>query len=498
MAGIISFGAYVPSSRLARARFAQAWGGNAAPGERAVASFDEDSLTLATEAALNALAIGPIDPQTLDACFFASTTAPYKEKQAASVLATVADLRRDVRTADFTDSLRSATLALQAALDAVKGGSAQRVLVAAGDTRMGAPESSQEQTFGDGAAALVIGQGDDVVAEISATHTHMDEFVDAWRRDRDNYVQTFEERWQQTYGFQRNTVEAIKGLMQQTGWGPDSFAKVVFYAPDARSYATVAGQLGFNAQTQLVDVTGLYGGVGNTGASFSLLLLVAALEQAEPGQRLLFAGYGDGADAFVLEITNKITERRERNTRDIARQLAAKLELSSYEKFQRYRNPEFGQVASTFSGSNASPIALWRERKQDLALYGARCRKCGTTQYPMQRVCVGCSAKDDFEEVKMPHTAKVFTYTVDYLNLSPNPPTVMCVLEWDNGARVYMQMTDVDAETVQVGMPVELTFRRLHDEGGFNAYFWKCRPLRYAHPELEEAEAVPVVARAKA
>ena len=45
MAGIISFGAYVPLYRLNREEISRAWGGRVIlPGERAVANFDEDSV----------------------------------------------------------------------------------------------------------------------------------------------------------------------------------------------------------------------------------------------------------------------------------------------------------------------------------------------------------------------------------------------------------------------------------------------------------------------
>src|SRR5262245_63772311 len=106
MTGITAFGAYIPFYRLSHKEIARAWGGRAGEGERAIANVDEDSITLAVEAARDLLANR--DGRDIDGLMFASTTSPYSEKQASSLIATVADLRHDVRTADYTNSLRSA------------------------------------------------------------------------------------------------------------------------------------------------------------------------------------------------------------------------------------------------------------------------------------------------------------------------------------------------------------------------------------------------------
>src|SRR5438128_11772089 len=121
MAGITSFGAYIPFYRLARKEIARAWGGRAAEGERAVANVDEDSITMAVEAVRDLLA--KQGGSEVDGLMFATTTSPFAEKQASALIATVADLRHDVRTSDYTSSLRSATTANLIAIDSVKAGS---------------------------------------------------------------------------------------------------------------------------------------------------------------------------------------------------------------------------------------------------------------------------------------------------------------------------------------------------------------------------------------
>src|SRR6185503_10017232 len=168
MTGITSFGAYVPFYRLSHKEIAAAWGGRAGEGERAVANVDEDSITLAVEAVRDLLA--GRDGREVDGLMFSSTTSPYSEKQASALIATVADLRHDVRTADYTNSLRSATTAIRAALDSVESGSASNIIIAAADTRLGAPRSSAERLFGDAASAIEVGR-DKVIAKLIASHS---------------------------------------------------------------------------------------------------------------------------------------------------------------------------------------------------------------------------------------------------------------------------------------------------------------------------------------
>ena len=153
MAGIVSYGAYIPYHRMSREEFHRAWGGFAMPGEKAVANFDEDSLTMAVEAARDCLT--GLDHRQIDAVFFASTTLPYKEKLGAAIIAAALDLPDEVRTADFAGSLRVGVSALGCALDAVKAGSAKRVLVLVADTRMGAPCGQFIFEFGQGLVELI-------------------------------------------------------------------------------------------------------------------------------------------------------------------------------------------------------------------------------------------------------------------------------------------------------------------------------------------------------
>jgi len=85
MIGIKSYGAYIPIWRLSRAVIAKEWGDAPAAGERSVANYDEDSITMGVAAAIDCL--NGMDRNMVDGLFFAATTSPYTEKQASPTVA---------------------------------------------------------------------------------------------------------------------------------------------------------------------------------------------------------------------------------------------------------------------------------------------------------------------------------------------------------------------------------------------------------------------------
>jgi 3-hydroxy-3-methylglutaryl CoA synthase len=466
MVGITSYGAYVPMLRLP---LAAAAGGKPGGPEKAVANWDEDAVTMAVAAAVDCLR--GVDRASVDGVLFASTSYPFKEKQGAAIVAKALDLRRDVMTADLGDSLRAGTNALRAAVDTVRAGSAKRVLVVTGETRMAAPRTAMEAAIGDAGAAFLVGDGE-VALDFTASHAVADEIIDVWRTDGDPFVHAWEDRFVVDHGYRASVREVVKGLFAKTGLGPKDFAKIVLYGPDARSHQAAVRELGFDP-AQAVD--SLFGKVGNAGAAFAPLLLAAAMEAAAPGERLLVVSYGDGAEAFVLAATPVVAGLEGR--RGVGWHLARRAELPSYDMYLRFR-----QLLATEhdrrAGAGLSATKHFRDRDAEVTLLAQRCRTCGQTQYPRQRVCFKCFAKDAFEPVRLSDkigTVKSFTF--DNFAGSPNPPLVAGIVDVE-GARLYVQMTDVSPKEVKLGMPVELVFRKIHEAGGTPNYYWKSTPVR--------------------
>ncbi len=466
MARIESFGAYVPLFRLARQEMGDAWGVPAVPGERAVANADEDSLTMAVAAGSDCLA--GIDPSGIDGLFFATTTAPYLEKQCAGVIAAALDLRTDINTADFTGSLRAATTALRAAADAIDSGSARSILVVAADCRLGEPESMWEQLLGDGAGAVLVSQQG--CATLRGFESTTGEQVGAWRRSKDSYVRSFEAKVETRYGSVQSAVQAGKAVLEREGVAPDALARAVVTAGDPRSLGSVAGGLGLEA-AQLQDI--LFFSVGSPGVPLVLMMLAGALEQAQAGDQLLVVNHGDGADALLVELEEAFAPAPGR--KGLAGHLREKRSLPNYTAYARFRK----LIKRDEVDPRGSAVTYWRDSNIELNFHGGRCRKCDAVLYPIPRVCSECAAKDQIEEIKLARTGRVYTFTLDHLEAGRyvNVPVPRLVVDLDGGGRVFLSMTDGDPQEVEIGMPVEVTFRHLHDASSFHNYYWKCRPV---------------------
>lgn len=467
MSGVKAFGAYVPLYRLKRELMGKAWGLPSGPGERAVANMDEDTVTMAVEACLDCLK--DIDPRSIDGLFFASTSAPYKEKSASTIIATTLDLPREAITQDFTDSLRAGTTAIRAARDAIESGAAKSVLVVASEIRLSEQESTEEQSYGDAAAAVLI-SSDEVAAELKEFYSIQDEIVGAWRKDSDEYMMHFEDKINTKYGCQGNLVEALKGLAKKSGLELKEVAKVACSFVSPSDIKAVAGKLGLDAKSQVQD--SFFKSLGNAGTAQPILSLAAALEDAKPGDDIVVAAHGDGADALLFSVTDRIESVSPRL--GVKGHLAKRRDLPSYEMYARNRRI----IMKNFKSPPASPVIHWREREAELPFYGLKCKNCGQVQYPMVRLCYVCHSKDNFEKVRLAQKGTIFTFTRDFIRSGGAEPIPWCVITLEDGCRVFLTMTDCDPDEVRVNMPVERTFRLVHQGAGFNNYYWKCRPAQ--------------------
>ena len=483
MIGITSFGAYVPRGRLNRAVAAKAhaWANPGlaaqARGERAMAGWDEDSLTMAVEAARHALAGRRV---ALGAVYFGSTTHPFSDRQNAGVVAGALDLPEAVASADFGGSLKAGTAALLAGLDRVAAGREGEVLTVAAEHRRARAGSVQELMYGDAAAAFTLGNSD-VIAEHLGSHSVSTDFVDHYRAAGQPFDYHWEERWLRDEAFRKWLPEAIRDGLARLGIEPGSVDHFVLAEPAPRLAAVAAKHVGI-ADEAVAD--GLHGTVGQTGAAHASLMLAAALENARPGQTLVVVGFGQGCDVLAFRITPEIAQLTPRTA--VAACLARRREETDYAKFQA-----FNDVVTLEKGlrAEANPqtalSAMYRKRRMLLGLVGGRCRKCGTPQFPAAPRCVNPSCHHAYE--MDPHRfvdepARIKTWSCDWLTYTPEPPAHYGMIEFECGGRFMADITDWDLGQVSVGQPVRMVFRvRGRDaQRGMIRYFWKAAPLATA------------------
>jgi hydroxymethylglutaryl-CoA synthase len=474
MAGIVTYGAYIPLFRLSRAEIARAWGIAPAPGERAVANYDEDSLTMAVAAARDCLT--GIERKNIGGLYFASTTAPYKEKQCATIIAAVLGLVPETVTMDLSGSLRCGSNALKAAIDSVDSGATQNILVCVADTRLGYPSGPNEMNFGDGATAVLIGKKH-TIADFKQFYTRYYEIQDIWRSDKDIFVRSAEDRFAMEEGYTNVMSESVSAILKNNKLSTKDIAHVALNSPNMRQLHAVTQKLGFDEKKQVQDI--LHMSVGDTGTAMSLMSLIATLERARNGEKILMANYGNGCDTFILETTEQIATVKDK--RGIAKHLASKSMIDNYNKYLRWRElvPVQPAARPPLEFRQPSPVAQWREVPWELCLTGTKCQHCGLPQYPPQRVCVNCHTKDKFEPYSFrDRPAKVFSFSHDYIMQTVDPPVTVTFVDFEGGGRIMCDMTDRDVAAVKVGMPLEMTFRRLYYVGGIYNYWWKCQPVR--------------------
>ncbi len=471
MAGITWYGAYVPLFRIGRET--RGWG---MPIEKAVASHDEDSVTMAVAAALDCLA--DLDRKSVDALYLATTTSPYIEYQLAALVAAAIDLRADILTEDVTNTLRAGTTALRSALNFVAAEPGRKALVTAADCRMGTPRGAFDQTSGDGAAAIMVG-GEDVAVEVDGVYSLADPMLDTWRAEGDVTVRSWEDRMILEEGYRRIMGEAIHGALSKWNMTPKDFNKVASFAPDAREHARVGAEAGFD-RSQLQDH--LIGRSGSSGAAHALQVLACALEEAKAGDRILLVGYGNGADVFNLRVTDKIENIHNRH--GMKGYLESKRIMADYNQYLRWRQLIGVETARRPTGVGPSVSALWRERSDVLPMYGTKCKVCGYPQYPAQRVCTECQTWDQMEPYRFSDKkATIFTFTKDSLaGGGVEPPSIATVVDFDGGGRAMLGMTDRIPDEVDlswIGKRMDLTFRKYSFAGGVHNYGWKCMPERF-------------------
>ncbi|MCY4395078.1 MAG: OB-fold domain-containing protein [Rhodospirillaceae bacterium] len=484
--GLKAYGAYVPRLRLSRKAIADAnaWFNPAikglAKGERAICNWDEDSLTMAVEAARDCLTPARLDTGAappVAAVTFASTTLPFSDRQNAGILATALNFGETVATMDFAASQRAGTSGLLNALQREIGGAAAGdTLFVAADKRRTQASGPQELQFGDAAAAFTVGT-DDLIADYLGGHQLSIDFIDHYRGGDSKYDYNWEERWIRDEGYFKIAPRAIAAALAETGLDAgavDHFIMPALIRGVPQKVAALAG-IGAGAVRDTLQAQ-----VGEAGTAHPLVMLVDCLQDAGPGETVMVVGWGQGCDVLLFRTTGALASLPPRQ--GVKGWLARRREETNYNRYLSFNNlleQDRGIRAELDAPTALS--ALYRNRDMVLGFVGGKCRICGTVQYPRTRACVSpnCGAfnsQDPHPFAEIP--AKVQSWTADNLTYSPDPPAHFGMVVFDEGGRLMADMTDVAPGEVAVGMTVRMVFRRraVDDKRGFIKYFWKATP----------------------
>lgn len=488
--GIVAFGGYVPQLRLKRSAIvaANAWANpglkSAGKGERAVASWDEDVVTMAVEASRDAMPAA--QREALGGLILASTTPPFADRLNAGIVAGALGLGDDVTGLDVTGTVRAGTSALVAG-QALAMQSERPVLVASAERRRAKVGSALELANGDAAAAVVLGT-ENVVARILATHSLTRDFVDHFRSMGEPHEYGWEERWVREEGYMKLLPAAAKVVLGKAGVSADQITTLIVPSPLARIESAVAKKIGV-PDGAITD--SLSARLGYAGAAHGLVLLSLALETAKPGDRILVLGFGNGCDAIVIEATDAITGFQPR--RGVSGWLARGRSTDEYMRYLSFNTEvdiEWGARAEF--GNKYALTMEYRFSRDMLGFIGGRDTQTGVVQFPKTPMAVAPNAegKATYDDVPLADlSARVVACTADWLTYHPSPPLYFGLVQFDNGARVAMEFVDVASGTIEVGQSVEMMFRvkEIDRMRSYRHYFWKATPSGEAAEELREA-----------
>lgn len=464
--GIAAWGAYVPFHRIQRSAIAEALGMSSSDGTRSVAGFDEDTTTLAVEAGRSVLRNTPTTvPDTL---LFATSSPAYADKMNATTVHAALGLPEHVGAFDLCGGPRSGIGALILALRQ-RG----RSLVAMSDVRVGLPGSTDERMHGDAGAAFLCTDDDDVAAEVVGMGSASAEFLDRWRLPSELTSRIWEERFA-VGPYQELGDLAWENALKTAGLDESAVTRVAIAGGHPRAVGAALTRRAFSGRKVSHD---LGVSVGYTGAAHAGLLLAAMLDEADPGEIVGLQSLSDGSDVLLFRVNAAAVTRRP--VFGVADQVLAGTNDLLYTQFLSWR--QLMPVEPPRRPEPARPAAppSWRSRHWKFAFSGSRCRRCHHLSLPPQRVCYSCHAVDDMEpEPLSSATGRVANFTIDRLAYTPSPPMVAGLVDLDGGGRFQGEFTDVDLEGLEIGAPMELTFRRLFTAGSVHDYFWKARPMR--------------------
>ena len=474
--GLLSYGVYVPRRRLQRASihatnkwFAPGLGG-LAKGEKAITGWDEDPITMAVEAGRNCMQ--GLDRSTLEVLSLASTTLPFADRSNSGVVKEAMNLDDELSVSDRTGSLRGATTAL---LDALEGQKTHLCLAA--DRRKAKVASAQEMNYGDASTALLVGQGD-VIAKYCGGYSTSIDFVDHFRSTGIDFDYAWEARFARDEGYIKILGSAIKEGLAKNNVDPADITHAVIATPVRGVPQKLAALAGISTDAAADTLTA---NIGDSGVAHPILMLAHTLQKAKPGEKILLASFGQGADVLIFETTDLLAKvnKTQRSMLDSG------VQDDNYARYLFHRDLldiETGMRAELDEKQPGTTLA--RDRKSVLGLIGGKCPTSGAVQFPKTPLSFNPQSRESGALEDYPFAerkAKILSFTADMLAYSPDPPVYYGTIDFEGGGRMVAEFADIhDEAEVDVAVEMRMVFRiKAFDEmRGFRKYFWKATPTR--------------------
>lgn len=466
--GIIATGSYVPRRRLTGDEIEAIWDTSPAVSQAAIPAADEDAITMAVEAARDALERATVDTAAVSHLSIGTTTPPLDEEALAPRVAEALGLGSDSHLFSVTQSTVVGADVLLAAAET--DGPALAVVA-------DAPRSEPAEIgrrLGAGAAAFLFDADGAVVLRDDAT------------RSRDAPGLRFRERGSDGVAeldittYERDTTrDLVSGAIEALDGDPDAVGSVALHQPTPDIPHRIARALPFDGE--LVERGSVVDCIGDAGAATPAIGLLSALDACDAHETTIAGFFGSGSRAVALLFESR---------RTIETGAAAALddgESVSYPNALRERGT-LGKTEVSGGGAHVSLPSWQRTLPQRYRLVAGRCPECGEIAFPPEGACPGCHGRVDFRPFELPSTGKIVAVTVIGQGGAPpefveqqqrDGPFAVAIVEIttdDGSVRLPAQLTNCDPKEPAVGDAVTATFRRIYEVEGVTRYGLKFAP----------------------
>lgn len=338
MVGIVSYGTYIPTYRIRLADIASAWKkdvrdivGSLGIHEKSVPATDEDAVTIALEAAGNAIGRSNIGPSAIEALFVGSESHPYAVNPTSTIVGELLGIGNNYLAVDMEFACKAGTVGIQAMAGLLEAKQIQYGLVIGSDTAQSKPHDALEYTSASGGVAVVMGSDtyarpgltsgssgristdrkrpSAIIADLLAYTSYSSDTPDFWRRDGIRYP-SHAGRFTGEPAYFTHVMGSAARLLDKSRMKPSDFDWCVFHMPNGKFPRVVAKRLGFTeaqlAPSLVVD------DIGNPYCASTMLGLAAILDVVKPKQKIFMVSYGSGAgsDAFIWETTAELSKHQ--------------------------------------------------------------------------------------------------------------------------------------------------------------------------------------------
>lgn len=515
--GIIGYGVYIPRERIkteliVRARerkrkdlpeFLDKVRNGLLLHYKSVAGLTEDSTTMATEAALNAVEMAGVDPGKIESVAVGSESKPYAVGTIARHVASFLGLGNQVYVADLEGACNSGMQSMAFVESQIRSGRIKYGLAVGADVAQAPVGDPLEYACGAGAGAFLLGN-DDPIATVEDTVPYSSLTLDFWRRDGAIFPSHFGRTTVEAYI--KHVIGAIEGLLlrhpeislmdfdhvtfhQPSGYMPMKTCKTLTQDKiEILDHPEVADRIRITEDfieekvkpwLRVLDT-------GNTYAAATPIASSDILDHAKPGENILAVSYGSGAYTLAtwLHVEDPILRRRGRTptVREYVN-WRKDIKIDAYDKLMKHKH---GSVRSRLA---APRIIAEIEPYNGHTFTFTLCNGCDRVFYPTRDRCLEFDCAGPVEHRELPVNARLLS--VKKLTLRDRLTSNFDILKQG-------KVLIVDATLLELtpGMELECLIRRIDNEGkqGLIIYGPTYRPAFRTKPLLKEREAQAVLA----